>query len=315
MTSMTSTANEIPVPSHRDQPLPKRMALAIVRFARQKPFGFVGLLLVLLLIFVAIFADQLAPYAATKIDIRHRLEGPSPLHRLGTDATGKDILSRLMYGARISMVVGFGAVIISAIGASTLGIISGYFGGWFDKLFQRFVDAWQAMPGLVILITVMGVVKSNGKLSDFHFMGVSGVVWAMALAIGVLGIAGGSRVIRSQVMLFKNAAFVEAAQSMGAGHVRIMLNCILPNVFPLILVNATVALGGVILAEASLSFLGLGAAGEPSWGQMLSVDGREYMRRQPGLAIYPGLCIMAAVFGFNIFGDALRDVLDPRLRK
>ncbi len=174
------------------------------------------------------------------------------------------------------------------------------------KIVQRVVDSWQAMPYLVILITFMGIVS--------RIKGVN-IILAMVLAMGILSIAGSSRVIRSQVLTIKGAAFVEAAESMGASHARIMLTCILPNVFPLILVNATVGLGGVILAEASLSFLGFGPAGEPSWGQMLSVEGRQYMRIRPELAIYPGLFISAAVFGFNIFGDALRDVLDPRLRK
>jgi len=162
------------------------------------------------------------------------------------------------------------------------------------------------MPYLVILITFMGIVSRMPNVN---------VVLAMVLAMGILSIAGSSRVIRSQVLSIKGAAYVEAAQSMGAGHGRIMLRCILPNVFPLMLVNATVALGGIILAEASLSFLGFGPVGKPSWGQMLSVEGRQYMRSAPGLAVYPGLFIGAAVFGFNIFGDALRDVLDPRLRK
>lgn len=187
-----------------------------------------------------------------------------------------------------------------------LGIVSGYYGGLFDKVVQRIVDSWQAMPYLIILITFMGIV---GRIRGVN------IILAMVLAMGILSIAGSSRVIRSQVLTLKGAAFVEAAHSMGASHVRIMLTCILPNVFPLILVNATVGLGGVILAEASLSFLGFGPAGEPSWGQMLSVEGRQYMRVRPELAVYPGLFISAAVFGFNIFGDALRDVLDPRLRK
>ncbi len=199
-----------------------------------------------------------------------------------------------------------GAVIISSVGSAMLGIVSGYYGGLFDKVVQRIVDSWQAMPYLIILITFMGIV---GRIRGVN------IILAMVLAMGILSIAGSSRVIRSQVLTLKGAAFVEAAHSMGASHVRIMLTCILPNVFPLILVNATVGLGGVILAEASLSFLGFGPAGEPSWGQMLSVEGRQYMRVRPELAVYPGLFISAAVFGFNIFGDALRDVLDPRLRK
>ena len=305
-TTPTSTAGEFVYRSPSDRPLPLRMVYALARFARRKPLGFIGLLMVFTLIFLALFAPQVAPYAANKQNIRHSLEGSSSAHWLGTDGLGRDVLSRLIFGARISITVGFGAVAISATGAATLGIISGYFGGTFDKILQRFVDAWQAMPYLVILITFMGIVSRMPNVN---------IVLAMVLAMGILSIAGSSRVIRSQVLSLKGAAFVEAAESMGAGHARIMLRCILPNVFPLMLVNATVGLGGIILAEASLSFLGFGPVGQPSWGQMLSVEGRQYMRSAPGLAVYPGLFIGMAVFGFNIFGDALRDVLDPRLRK
>lgn len=306
MASSIARAWELDYTPPPDRILPLRMALGLWRFARRKPLGFFGMAIVLSFIVIAIFADQIAPYEPNKIDLRHRLEGPSPLHRLGTDATGKDTLSRLIYGARISMQVGFGAVFISAIGAATLGMVSGYAGGWFDKIIQRIVDAWQAMPSLIILLTILGIVR---RMPDVD------LVLAMTVTIGLLGIAGPSRVIRSQVLTLKQAPYVEAAQSMGASSLHILLFCILPNVFPLILVSATVSLGGVILAEATLSFLGFGPAGEPSWGQMLSVDGREYMRSQPGLAIFPGLCIALAIFGFNVFGDALRDVLDPRLRK
>lgn len=283
-----------------------RMWFAGTQFARNKPLGMVGLVLVLALMIMAFFASVVAPYPPAKQSLRHSLEGATAAHWMGTDALGRDVFSRLVYGARISVTVGFGAVTISALGSSTLGIVSGYYGGLFDKIVQRFVDSWQAMPGLIILITFMGVV---GRMEGVN------IIFAMTIAIGILGIAGGSRVIRSQVLSVKASAFVEAAHSMGAGNARIMWNCILPNVFPLILVNATVGLGGVILAEASLSFLGFGPDGQPSWGQMLSVEGRQYMRVRPELAIWPGVFISAAVFGFNMFGDALRDVLDPRLRK
>ncbi len=272
---------------------------------RRQPLGTFGLLIVLLLVLAAIFAGQIAPHDPEQIHLRNRLEGSSGEFWLGTDATGKDIFSRLVYGARISMMVGFGAVAIGTTGAAFLGIVSGFLGGAADKVIQRFVDAWQAMPGLIILITFLGIARRMPNVN---------ILLAMVLAIGILSIAGSSRVIRAQVLTIKNQPYVEAARCMGAGNARIIWNCVVPNVFPLMLVSMTVALGGVILAEASLSFLGFGPAGEPSWGQMLSVDGREYMRVQPGLAIWPGVCIALAVFGFNVFGDALRDTLDPRLR-
>ena len=303
---VASSAGEYIPRSSSDRPRPLRMVYALIHFARHKPLGFVGMMMVLTLVTMALFADQIAPYAAGKQSLRHNLEGSSAAHLLGTDALGRDVLSRLIFGARVSITVGFSAVAISSVGSATLGIVSGYYGGLFDKVFQRFVDAWQAMPGLIILITFMGVVQRMPNVN---------IILAMAVAIGILGIAGASRVIRSAVLMTKNGPFVEAARSMGAGDGRIMLYCILPNVFPLILVQATVALGGIILLEASLSFLGFGPAGQPSWGQMLSVEGRQYMRTAPGLAVWPGVFIGMAVFGFNIFGDALRDVLDPRLRQ
>lgn len=288
-----------------DHALPLRWLFALGGFARHKPLGFFGMVVVLALLITAIFAPMLAPYQPNKLDLRHKLEVTSARHRLGTDKTGRDVLSRLIYGARVSITVGFGAVAITTVFASLIGMVSGYRGGWFDNVVQRFVDAWQAMPGLVILITFLGIVRRLPRVN---------LLLAMILAIGVLGIAGTSRLIRSAVLGVRSAPFIESAHASGAGGLRILVYYIFPNVFPLILVAATLALGGVILAEASLSFLGFGPAGEPSWGQMLSVDGREYMRAQPGLALWPGLCIGLAVFGFNVFGDALRDVIDPRLR-
>ncbi|MGH2588281.1 MAG: ABC transporter permease [Dehalococcoidia bacterium] len=289
----------------RERSAPVRWLLALGKFARAKPLGFFGLVVIVVMIVVAIFAPQIATHPPNQIDLRNRLEGPSAEHWLGTDATGKDVFSRLVYGARISIFVGFGAVAISTVFATLLGVVSGYLGGWFDTVVQRFVDAWQAMPGLIILITILGIVR---RMPDVN------VLLAMVVAIGVLSIAGRSRVERSAVITIRSMPYVEAARAVGSGNGRIMLTYILPNIVPIILVGATVSLGGVILAEASLSFLGFGPAGEPSWGQMLSVDGREYMRSQPGLAIWPGLCIGLAVFSFNVFGDALRDVADPRLR-
>lgn len=308
MTTPTSPALDYGLQLRRQPGRPVRMAKSLGRFVRRKPLGAFGLSLILILMIAAIFADQIAPIDPDKLDLKHKLQGGVDLsarHKLGTDATGRDVLSRLIYGARISMFVGFGAVIIGEVGAVVIGVVSGYMGGWSDKVIQRLVEAWQAMPGLVLLIVVLGIAKKMQNVD---------LVFAMMLAIGVLSIPGRSRIFRSQVLTLKQAAYVEAARSLGASGPRVIWKCMIPNVMPLVLVSATTALGGVILLEASLSFLGFGPAGKPSWGQMLSVDGRQYMRVQPGLAIWPGLCIGTAVFGFNIFGDALRDVLDPRLR-
>ena len=276
-------------------------ARGVWRFARRKPLGFAGAALVTLFVLTAVFAPLIAPYDYGQQQLRRRLEGPSSEHILGTDSIGRDVFSRLVYGARVSITVGFGAVAITAVLASTIGIVSGYLGGWFDKVVQRVVDLWQALPGLIVLITILGIFGS-------------GLV-PMILAIGIVGAGGASRIYRSTVLSMRENTYILGARSLGATDLRVLLIHILPNVAPLILVLATVGLGGVILAESSFSLLGFGLPPPaPSWGQMLSIEGREYMRRAPGLAIFPGLAIGLAVFGFNVLGDALRDVLDPRLR-
>ena len=239
------------------------------------------------------------PYA--KQDLRSRLQGPSSKHLLGTDSIGRDILSRLVYGARTAVMVSFGAVLISETIAATLGIMAGYYGGFVDKFAYRIVDVFQSLPGLVVLITILGIFGSG--------------LWEMIIVIGVLGGPAGSRTLRGQTIYVMASPFIEAARVLGASDRRIMLRYVLPNIFALMILASTLRLGIVVLIEASLSFLGYGLPPPfPSWGQMLSLEGREYMRTQPGLAIYPGLAIGLLVFSYNLFGDALRDVLDPRLR-
>jgi len=188
--------------------LPVRLLIWLKRFAQRKPLGFIGMVMVLSLLTVAIFAPQIAPFDPNKLDLKHRLAPLdfSSVHKLGSDATGKDILSRIIYGARVSMTVGFGAVAISESGAIFIGVVSGYMGGWFDKIVQRFVEAWMAMPGLLILITFMGIAKQMPNVN---------ILLAMLLAIGILGIPGRSRVYRSQVLSLRQAQYVEAAASMG----------------------------------------------------------------------------------------------------
>jgi peptide/nickel transport system permease protein len=242
-----------------------------------------------------------APYKYDKNHLRDRLQGASSKYRLGTDELGRDILSRLIYGARVSIIVPFGAVLISETIAATIGIMSAYYGGWVDKLSQRIVDIFQALPGLVVLITVLGIFGSG--------------LWQLIVVIGVLGGPPGSRIIRGQVLSIMASPYIEAGRVIGAGDRHIMLKYVLPNVMALIILGSTIRLGGVVLLEASLSFLGYGLPPPfPSWGQMLSLQGREYMRSAPGLAIYPGIAIGIVVFSYNLLGDALRDVLDPRLR-
>jgi peptide/nickel transport system permease protein len=214
---------------------------------------------------------------------------------------GRDTFSRLIYGARVAVMVSLGAVIISETIATIIGIGAGYYGGLLDKLSFRIVDVFQSLPGLVILITILGIFGSG--------------LWPMIIVIGIVSGPPGSRVIRAQTLSVMANPFIEAAKVVGASDRRIMTHYILPNVFPLIILGSTVRLGAIVLIEASLSFLGFGIpAPFPSWGQMLSTDGRDYMRVQPALAVYPGIAIGMLVFSYNLFGDAMRDVLDPRLR-
>lgn len=308
------------------RPIPRpvwwKIPAGILNFARRKPLGFVcGLIVVMLVIIgdlfpvtingvlsltgtetrVPLVADQVAPYHYRQQDLRNRLQGSTSAHLLGTDSIGRDILSRLIYGARVSVIVAFGSVLITQLMATTIGIVSGYYGKWIDAISQRFVDVFQALPGLVVLITVLGIFGSG--------------LWQMTVIIGILAGPPASRLIRGQVISIMATPFIEAARVVGATDLRIMVKYVLPNVMALIILGATLRLGAVILIEASLSFLGFGLQPPfPSWGQMLSLDGREFMRRMPTLAIYPGLAIALSVFAFNLFGDALRDVLDPRLR-
>lgn len=310
------------------KPLYSRMLTGLSRFIRKKPLGAVCGFIVIFFMIVgdvvpetvnkisrtAGIADAPVPYVADQLeqtfswiypyaqqDLRARLQGSSSDHLLGTDAIGRDIFSRLLYGARTAVMVSFGAVFIQQTVGSTIGIMSGYYGGWVDKGLYRIVDVFQALPGLVVLITILGIFGSG--------------LWQLVIVIGFLFGPTNSRVIRGQTYYVMASPFIEAARVVGAGDRRIMMRYVLPNVFALIILGATISLGIIVLVEASLSFLGYGLPPPfPSWGQMLSLEGRQYMRTQPGLAIYPGLAIGILVFSFNLFGDALRDVMDPRLR-
>ncbi|HSF34288.1 MAG TPA: ABC transporter permease [Candidatus Tectomicrobia bacterium] len=271
------------------------------RLVREKPLGAFGGMLVLILILCAVLAHWIAPYPYDETNVRQRLKPPSAQYYLGTDNLGRDVFSRIVYGARISVTVGFGAVGLSILLATILGVTSGYFGGKVDVSVQRLVDAAMAFPPLVILLSIMAVL-GPGLLN-------------VILVLGIVPSANRSRVIRSATLAAKENQYVEAAQAVGASHLRIILCYILPNIMAPIIVVATNALGAVILIEATLSFLGFGVPPPyPSWGEMLSGSGRSYMYKAPWMAIWPGVAISLAVFGFNMLGDALRDLLDPRLR-
>jgi peptide/nickel transport system permease protein len=273
---------------------------SIVQFCRRKPLGAFGAVLIVLFLVLALGAQWLAPYPYDAA-VATRLLPPSLTHPFGTDANGRDLLSRIIWGSRISVTIGFGAVVLSTVLAVMIGVTSGYFGGWLDLVVQRLVDVWISFPALVLLVSLVAVVGPG--------------LWSTTLVLGILLAPGTARVVRSAVLGMRYQPYVESARCVGAGHWRIVRSYVLPNVSAAILVLATTQLGIAILAESTLSFLGYGVPPPfPTWGSMLSGTGRAYMLQSPWLSIWPGLAISAAVFGFNMLGDALRDVLDPRLR-
>jgi peptide/nickel transport system permease protein len=298
---------ELSLPLPKSKPMWKlsagmqTLSKGLWRLVKEKPLGAFGGLLVLVLMLCALFAHWIAPYPYDETNVRQRLKPPSAQFYLGTDNLGRDVFSRIIYGARISVTVGFGAVTLSVLLATIMGVTSGYFGGKVDVFVQRIVDAAMAFPPLVILLSIMAVL-GPGLLN-------------VILVLGIVPSANRSRVIRSATLAAKENQYVEAARAVGASHLRIILCYILPNIMAPIIIVATNALGAVILVEATLSFLGFGVPPPyPSWGEMLSGSGRSYMYKAPWMAIWPGVAISLAVFGFNMLGDALRDLLDPRLR-
>jgi peptide/nickel transport system permease protein len=283
---------------------PNRLAAvltALWQFCRRKPLGALGGVIVVGLLIMAVFAPWIAPYQYDETIPGARMKAPGAQFWMGTDNLGRDVYSRVVYGAAVSVTVGFGAVLLANVLATVIGITSGYFGGAYDICVQRVVDAWQSFPFLMVILSLMAVL-GPGLLN-------------LVLALGVLGAAAASRVIRGTTISVMQNSYVEAARALGAGHLRIMLRYILPNVAATVIILATIGLGAAILAESALSFLGFGVPPPyPSWGAMLSGSGRSFMYRAPWMAIWPGAAISLAVFGFNMLGDALRDVLDPRLR-
>ena len=277
------------------------VAITLGRFMRRKPLGAIGGVIVVAMLLMAVFAERIAPYGYDETIRGARMKPPGATHWLGTDNLSRDLWSRVVYGARISVSVGFLTIALGTLLATAIGVSSGYFGGVYDIVVQRIVDAWMSFPFFVIALSVMAVLGP----------GLLNVVFSLAVVIT----ATSSRVIRGATISVAQLTYVEAARAMGAGHPRIILRHVIPNVTATIIILATIGLGGVILAESALSFLGFGVPPPyPSWGAMLSGSGRTYMYRAPWMAIWPGVAISLAVFGFNMLGDALRDVLDPRLR-
>jgi peptide/nickel transport system permease protein len=280
---------------------PVAWLLAVARFARQKPLGAIGGVIVVGMLAMAVFAEHIAPYRFDETIRGARMKPPSAAHWLGTDNLSRDMWSRIVYGARESITVGFATIALAIAVATAIGVSSAYFGGLWDLAVQRVVDAWLSFPYLVVILSVMAVL-GPGRLN-------------LIIAVAIIAAATNSRVIRGATLGVMQSQFVEAARAIGCGHTRIIVRHLLPNVTATIIILATIGLGAVILAESALSFLGFGVPPpHPSWGAMLSGSGRTYMLRAPWMAIWPGVAISLAVFGFNMLGDALRDVLDPRLR-
>jgi peptide/nickel transport system permease protein len=271
------------------------------QMVRRKPLGTIGATIVLVMLAAAVFADVITPYGYAQTSLRERFIAMSAAHWLGTDQLGRDLLTRVIYGARVSLYVGFGAVALGSVLATALGILTAYFGGKVDLWLQRGVDAWMAFPGLLLLMSIMSLVGPS----------VVNITTVLGIAFGIQN----SRIIRGVALSIKEHTFVEGARAAGSGHTRIAVAHILPNVMPTIIVVATTGLSTVILTEASLSFLGLGVPPPyPTWGGMLSLAGLDHMYQAPWIAIWPAVALSLAVFGFNMLGDALRDLLDPRLK-
>lgn len=273
----------------------------LLRLLKEKPLGTLGGIIVIIMFLTGIFADVLAPYGFNEMVLGNRLQGPSSANVLGADHLGRDMLSRIIYGARISMIVGLAGSISSVIVAIFIGLISGFIGGKTDTVIQRFVDAWMCIPGLFILLTIMSILGPG--------------IWQIIIVLGPFYGIRNSRIVRGAVIGIKENMYVDATRAIGAPTSRVLLKHILPNVMAPILIIFTVNMGQIILIEATLSFLGFGIPPPtPSWGGMLSESGRRYLLLAPWMALWPGLALSIVVYGINMLGDGVRDVLDPRLR-
>ncbi len=271
----------------------------LVRLIKTKPLGFFGLIVITILLITATFAELIAPQGYNEVDVLSALQSPSWQHLMGTDYLGRDLFSRVVFGARISVFVSLGAVTVALIGGYIIGMTSAYYGGWLDHLLQRFVDGWIALPGIIILLA----------LSQLLPRGVVTIILVIGLSFAIRN----SRIVRGQVLSIKERDYIKAARALGMSDVRIMLSHIMPNTFVPMLIVATGETASAILLETSLSFLGLGVPPPfPSWGGMIGGETRFYLALAPWLLIFPGLALTAVVFSWMVLGDALRDLLDPR---
>jgi peptide/nickel transport system permease protein len=283
---------------------PRRFMRFWGEFVRQRPLGTFGAVLIVIMLLAAAFAEVVAPYDPTAIDFADLLLPPSPEHLLGTDNFGRDVFSRVVFGSRTALVVGFTASLVGCTLGLVLGVVGAYVGGRADQIIQRLMDVLLSFPLIVIAIAVVAALGTGEDK-------IANVIAAITVPI----IPRVARVVRSSALSIVQMPYIEATRSVGAGAVRIMFQHVAPNVFAPYLIMLTAFLGQAILLEASLSFLGLGVfEPTPSWGLMLRGAGMQFLERAPWLAIAPGVAISLAVFGFNLFGDSLRDALDPRLR-
>jgi peptide/nickel transport system permease protein len=273
----------------------------VFRMITEKPLGTAGLVITVVFLATAIFANYLAPYAPNQLHGLSALKGPSLQFWLGTDNLGRDLLSRIIFGARVSVIVGLGASVVASVVEITIGVLAGYIGGTFDLVVQRFVDAVMCFPGLILMMVIISLVGA----------GVMPTILVLGITWGITG----SRLIRSATMSIKENMYVQAAVSVGSSTPNIIFDHIIPNIMAPIIVQFTTRIPAIILTEASLSFLGFGIPPPAvSWGAMLSGSARTYMYKDPWMAFWPGLALSLVVYGVSMFGDALRDLLDPRLR-
>lgn len=278
-----------------------RFRRAVRDFIRRRPLGTIGAAIIIVMLFAAAFADVVAPYGPHEGEFTGLPTAPSLEHLLGTDPFGRDVFSRLLYGSRTALIVGFSASLVGSTLGLVLGVVGAYFGGKVDELIQRFMDVLISFPLIVIAIAVVAALGP----------GTTNVMVAITLPV----IPRVARVVRSSGLAVVRMPYIEAARSVGVRAPRMMFRHIVPNVFAPYLIMLTAFLGQAILLEATLSFLGLGVVEpEPAWGLMLRGQGMQFLDVAPWLAIAPGVAISLAVFGFNLFGDSLRDALDPRLR-
>lgn len=274
---------------------------AIGKFVRTKPLGAAGGAIILVMLLTALFAETVAPYDPYDIQQSLQFKGPSLSHLFGTDDFGRDLLTRCIYGARIALFIGFAASFFGATAGAVVGVVSAYWGGKVDLIIQRGVDIMLAFPFLILALAIVSVLGRT--------------IPNLIIAIAIPVIPRTSRIVRSSALAVKELVYVEAARAVGSSHVRVMMRHIIPNIMAPYLIVLTAQLGSAILTEASLSYLGLGTAEPtPSWGLMLSGAAALYAEKAPWVVIFPGIAISLAVFGFNLFGDSLRDALDPRLR-